>query len=360
MSFFGSQETGIAVSKSSDGGDHWGPPMILRRDDASIAPFLFNDKESITADPFDSNFVYAIWDRSRFPSDQADGVLGNTHAFRGDAMFSRTTDGGQTWEPARAIIQPQKNEFGIGHQIVVTPAGTLVDIFDNGQGSGSNAPGFDIRVIRSTDRGQNWSGQIEVAPERAVSVVDPETGIRIRNGAGLPDIAGDLNPTSPGYGNLYAVWSDGFSSKPKKGAISHIALSMSTDGGLTWTPKVVINQTPPGIPAFTPSVEVASDGTVGVDYYDFRNNTPGVGLPVDRWFIHCHPNTDCANPANWGEAHVAGGFSIENAPVTGSRGYFVGDYEGSTTDTEDVLPFFSMTTDTDPANTYQARVSPAP
>jgi hypothetical protein len=54
------------VNRSTNGGLTWGPPIELIRD---ATPFLFNDKNSMTADPFDSRFVYAIWDRSRFPSD---------------------------------------------------------------------------------------------------------------------------------------------------------------------------------------------------------------------------------------------------------------------------------------------------
>ena len=54
------------VNRSTDGGLTWGPPIELMRDSAV---FLFNDKNSMTADPFDPNFGYAIWDRSRFPSD---------------------------------------------------------------------------------------------------------------------------------------------------------------------------------------------------------------------------------------------------------------------------------------------------
>src|SRR5881397_1755894 len=61
--------SGVLVSKSTDGGDHWSNPVTLVRNtgDADVAPFFFNDKESTTADPFDSNYVYAVWDRLRKP-----------------------------------------------------------------------------------------------------------------------------------------------------------------------------------------------------------------------------------------------------------------------------------------------------
>src|SRR6266536_3555362 len=120
---------GLLTAVSHDGGDTWSEPTTLARDRSDVAPFLFNDKESITADPNDANFVYAIWDRTRFPSDRANFNAQHAFSFRGDAIFSRTTDGGRTWEPARAIFAPLKLQATIGHQIVVRPSGELIDLF---------------------------------------------------------------------------------------------------------------------------------------------------------------------------------------------------------------------------------------
>ena len=239
------------------------------------------------------------------------------------------------------------------------PDGTLVDIFDFLQGSGSNFPGYDIKVQRSTNHGATWSTPIDVAPERAVRVFDPDNGRSVRGGGGLPDIAVDLNPASPGYGNLYAVWGDSFGSgKTSKMRHSTVVFTESTDGGRTWSPLSRIDQSPGTVQAFTPSVHVASDGTVGVTYYDFRNNSPDPGLPTDQWFIHCHATADCIDPANWVENHVDGPFNIENAPI--SRGYFLGDYEGLDSIGTTFTSFLSETTGTDKDNTYLATISPSP
>jgi hypothetical protein len=70
----------ISVSKSTNGGDTWSEPITLRRDSSA---FNFNDKESITADPTSASYVYAVWDRSRFPSDNADFNALHSFAFRG-------------------------------------------------------------------------------------------------------------------------------------------------------------------------------------------------------------------------------------------------------------------------------------
>src|SRR5439155_22943721 len=83
----------ILVSKSIDGGGTWSEPTTLI---SETSAFNFNDKESITADPTDSTGqrVYAVWDRSRKPGENADFNALHSFAFRGDAMFARTTNGG--------------------------------------------------------------------------------------------------------------------------------------------------------------------------------------------------------------------------------------------------------------------------
>ena len=77
--------------------------------------------------------------------------------FKGPAVFSRTTDGGLTWEPARIIYDPGATGQTIGNQIVVLPDGTLVNVFNeivffkNVRGEARFA--FNLALIRSTDRG---------------------------------------------------------------------------------------------------------------------------------------------------------------------------------------------------------------
>ncbi len=340
ISFNVSNDTNVVlVSKSANGGDTWSEPTTLIVD---TSPFNFNDKESITADPTDSNFVYAVWDRSRIPTDHANFNALRSFAFRSDIMFARTTNGGASWEPARAIFHTKSLEFAIANQIVVLPDGTLVDVFTNFKGSGMNAPGVFVEVMRSTDKGVTWSAPIVVNHLRTVGVTDPDTGQAVRTGDIIPDIAVDSN-----HGTLYVVWQD---SRFSGGAHDDIAFSQSTDGGLTWTAPVKVNQTTNNAAAFTASVHVAADGTVGVTHYDFRNNTPAAGLPTDTWFLHCHAS--CTNPANWSEAHVAGPYDMETAPF--ARGLFVGDYEGLASFGNTFVPFFIQANSGNTANRTDA------
>jgi hypothetical protein len=100
----------VLVSRSVDGGLNWSSPTTLIRDGSNF----FNDKESLTADPTDARYVYAVWDRL----DQGPP---------GDRVFTRTTNPGLTWK--RLTIYDQGRPATINNQIPVLPDGTLVRFF---------------------------------------------------------------------------------------------------------------------------------------------------------------------------------------------------------------------------------------
>ncbi|MBC8118927.1 MAG: exo-alpha-sialidase, partial [Burkholderiaceae bacterium] len=102
----------MLVSRSTDSGRTWSNPATLIRDGS----LFFNDKNTITADPTDANFVYAVWDRLA-----ASGG--------GPTVFARTTDGGLTWEGARSIFDPGPTSQTLGNLIVVLPNGMLINAF---------------------------------------------------------------------------------------------------------------------------------------------------------------------------------------------------------------------------------------
>jgi hypothetical protein len=336
--------TAILVSNSTDGGDTWSEPITLARDPSNVAPFLFNDKESITADPNDSRYVYAIWDRLRFPSDSANFNAQHAFSFRGDAIFSRTTDGGATWEPARAIFAPRALKSTIGHQIVVRPSGELIDLFTLFQGSGNNRPGSSLAMMRSTDKGATWSAPQVIHKIQFRGAFDPDTGRPIRAEGFVPEVAVDRS-----NGNLYATWQD-----IRFSGVDQIAFSMSTDGGNTWSEPIKVSQTPPSADpaneqAWVPAVHVSDDGTIAVTYYDFRFNTPAAGVPTDHWIVHCHPSatTTCAEADDWGdELRLTNtSFDVEQLPFArGPFGYFVGEYEGLTSTGNTFRPLFAIGT----------------
>ena len=374
--------------------DEWGPPILLALDEGGD----LHDKNSMTADPTvpGGTHVYAVWDvltvnrGAKINPDR--GVFGGGLAFKGAAVFTRTTDGGETWEPIRRLYDPGAINQTIGNQIVVLPDGTLVDVFNeilNLRNSDHGAQfDFNLALKRSTDKGTTWkpSGQpIRAAkmlprtlftPFPFVGVYDPDvTGNATLDGANaartadvIPEVAVD-----PNNGNLYAVWQDARFSAVAAGGfgdptrlIDDVALAMSTDGGLTWSAPIRVNQTPPSEPlgdrqAFLPMVRVNDDGVVAVSYYDFRNNTDADGIAgTDQFVVHCHAN--CASPGGWTQANEVrvstDPFDLRALPNAG--GYFPGDYVGLGTDGEDFLPFFTQSAPPDSASEYFSRVSVGP
>ncbi len=191
----------VLASRSVDGGRTWSAPVALIRDGAAN----FNDKESIAADPFVAGNAYAVWDRLE--------VSGH-----GPTYFTRTTNGGVTWELARAIFDPGGTNQTINNQTVVLTDGTLVTFFTRLDNFGSAAASATLVVIRSTDKGVTWSAPITVSGVQAIGARDPETGTPVRDGENLGAIA-----AGPG-GTLVAVWQD---SRFSGGVRDGIALSRS-------------------------------------------------------------------------------------------------------------------------------------
>lgn len=187
----------VMVTKSTDGGLHWSTPSAVPGSD-TVDPFA--DHPSLTADPTNPSLVYAIWD-------------GSSSGHRGPSVFTRSADGGLTWETARTLVHTDTQSFIQFSQILVLPNGTLVDIFEFLEQQPNKPITFtNLQLLRSTDHGQTWSAPMNAVtmtplylPNGTTLVIDPETGQVVRD------------PTNPSFaidkqnGNLYAVWEDGAS-----------------------------------------------------------------------------------------------------------------------------------------------------
>ena len=199
----------------------------------------------MTADPTRPGYAYAIWHQLAGPVDNAAVLAHNLHSFTGPTWFSKTTDGGKTWSPARAVFDPGERSQTIGNIVVVNPRnGTLYDFFELFQTTGSpkfTPRGSSVSFISSTDGGATWSGPQVVSAEQTADDVDPNTGAPIRTAEGLPSVAIDA-----ATGQLYVVWED---ARFTGGTVNQAVISTSTDGGRTWSAPAPVS-TATGRPAF--------------------------------------------------------------------------------------------------------------
>jgi hypothetical protein len=344
-------DNAMLVSRSTDGGASWSDPISIVTDTDGQ---LFNDKNSMTADPVSSNHVYAVWDKLvdfTLPStctsstakvanagNSGDGVakardrlkilrsgapLNSTTTFTGPTYFSRTTNGGTSWEPEKLIFDPGRNAQTINNLIAVLPNGTVIDFFTHIKNNGS----VKLGMVKSNDRGANF-GPLSEAFTMVVTntgTVTPDAQEAVRDANILFDVAVDHQ-----NGNIYIVWQDG-----SLGNIDRVHFSMSTNGGNSWSPSIKINATPSSKnklseQAFIPSVEVGANHKVVVTYYDFRNDTNDGRELTDRWAIFCDPaaGVNCRAKSGWGgeQRLTSSSFDMLDAPV--ARGHFLGDYMG--------------------------------
>jgi hypothetical protein len=356
----GSHPNAMLIMRSTDHGATWGNPTTLIRDESQN---VLNDKNSMTADPNDPSFAYAVWDRLISTSANASQQAFETSIdFSGDVYFSRTTNGGASWEPARRIYKAGQIAQTIGNLIVVLPTtggfhGELIDVFTQTRAfkNSQNTRGTFISAIRSADHGATWTNkEVTIAPFPRGVVSDPDDG--------APHRTGDINPEAavdPNTGAIYVIWQDS-----SFGPRSSIALSRSTDGGLTWSTPIKVNATPTTIPlgnqqAFTPNISVNNAGTVAVSYYDFRNNTADAGAttPTDAFVVHCHAATEnCAASSSWDEETRTTDTSFDSRQAPIARGFFLGDYEGLGTDGTSFFSFFAMSSAADHASIFTRKV----
>jgi hypothetical protein len=334
---------GVASVTSVDGGRTWQNLRLVIDDPASDPTLPGDDKNSVTADPRLAGVAYAVWDRISIvpcgtagaarhapqiddhPARLGSGAAAAPVCTVGPTFFSRTTDGGVTWEKARVIVPVAVNEQTIGNVIVVNQrTGAVFDFYDFIDVNG----GLHAAQVFSLDHGVTWSrpqsaGDIlsAAAGFNRAGVVDPRNpNLEMRTGDILPEPA--IDPVS---GRLFVAWQD---ARFNGGANDQVVISTSSDplGRTgTWTaPKLV---SPKGDPAaFTPAVAVNREGQVAVLFQDFRNlgHAPATVLPTDTWV---RVADDASLDFNH-ETHAAGAFNILAAPQAG--GFFVGDYDSIT------------------------------
>jgi hypothetical protein len=277
----------VVTSRSRDGGRTWQEPTTA----AAAEPG--NDTDSIAASPTRAGHAYLMW----ATWDHSYSVPMTTNALR----FARTTDSGDTWSPAVTVHDPAPTAIDFSGHVLELPTGDLLAVWVNADvGSGLGT----MMASRSSDEGATWDPAVQIAVQPVGSFADPETGFE------LPQ-PGFTSPVIGPDGTVY-VATEG-STSPTTGAIN---VSRSLDGGRTWTTSPL-----PDVSAFAfePAIAVDADGTVGVIWYDIRNDRPGDdSLTTDVWFAGSGDSGE-----TWSQEHLAGPFDLRTAP-----NHRLGEYQG--------------------------------
>jgi hypothetical protein len=270
----------VVASHASDGGRTWAAPATLS------SPAEGNETPTITGSPRRSRRAYEVW--AEFAT--------------ADIKFSTTSDRGATWSPAVVVDPSIPNAIDLAPRLLVLPDGTLLTIFARAE--------FDLGVgkvyaTRSRDGGQTWTPAVQIAAHAIETFFDDR-------GDELPQPQFPNAAVAPD-GTVYVTVEANNSSTS-----GVVAVARSRDGGASWSTVA------PGVGAyaFEPTIAVDPHGTVGMTWYDLRNDRPGdAALTADVWFAHSRDGG-----ASWRETHVAGPIDLRTGAL--ARQNRVGEYQG--------------------------------
>ncbi len=310
----------VAVATSRDGGRSWPSPKKVAQDDGKF----WHEKPVVAADPVTPGRAYAAWLRHLTP-DPLD-VQGTLDV---DMAFARTEDGGTTWswsDGAPSIVPPDvegRVEAVMDMVTVRRPQGGVSIVVGFAVMSDRlTATTADMFTTHSEDGGKTWSTPGRVAGKTWIRTVDSEKvtqdGPREIEGgeANVPSLA-----VAPD-GTLYAVWQQHTPAGNNVNGGAIINVARSQDLGDTWSTIEKMNLPSP---VLLPEIAVAGDGTVGVAFYDLRNDVlADTPLTTDLWLRYSQDRGE-----NWKEVRLAESFDMRTAPVDSGGGrYMLGDYGG--------------------------------
>ncbi len=327
----GTGTSAAIVNRSVDGGRTWSDPVVLDRASLFTEGSVL-DMTNVVADPVHPGYAYAAWAELEGPG------TGST------AYLSRTLDGGKTWsqQPSQIPSSGQLDRMRAVGTLLVLSDGALANVFAEvppqsgalfGELTGPTTL-WATRLDDPSDPNSKWSAPVRIAE------ADPKL------------MAGASAALAPDGKTIYVTWAKDASDASE--SRFSLMYAKSSDGGHSWDgpepgadcrslplPQGCLGTSEAGPPptgnktaVATPSVAVAADGTVGVAFYDHRNddccprnNPPRV---TDFWFRHSHDGG-----FTWEEDHLAGPFDKTIAPTNdgsepGEGPGFLGSYQGIT------------------------------
>ncbi|MBI4851520.1 MAG: exo-alpha-sialidase [Acidobacteria bacterium] len=237
----------VGVTKSTDNGATFqglgDASNTLNNDDN------FHDKEWIAVDNSNAatrGNVYVSWT-----------VFGLTDTF---IAVSTSTDGGKTFG-SPVNVSTNNNLVVQGSMPMVGPNGELYVAFSSITLNGGIVS--SVSLVKSVDGGKTFSAPKPIAINNNFPFFNVTGGDGVRASA-FPSLAVDKD------GRIHVVYAD-FSSGATRDR-SDIFYVRSTDSGNTFSTPLKINDDSTDTTQINPSVAVAGDGSVGIRWWDRRND----------------------------------------------------------------------------------------
>lgn len=280
----------IVIQKSTDGGKTY--------NDGSFCGMRHpkdQDKHWLCADPATGHLICTWTEFDKYDSKD----LENDHS---RILFSKSTDGGNTWSEALKISQFEGDCLDDDN----TTEGAVPAFGPNGEiyvaWSWNNRIWFD----RSVDGGKTWLNEDIVAADQPGGWNFDIPGIQRCNG--MPVLVCDLS-NGPNRGTLYLNWGD-----QRRGANdTDIWIAKSTDGGNTWSKPQRVNDDARGKQQFLSWLAV--DQTTGHLYTVFYDRRAYDDFRTDVYLAVSRDG-----------ARTFSNLKISTAPFSPNSFIFFGDY----------------------------------
>jgi hypothetical protein len=265
----------ISVSQSTDGGATFGDPIAAASKDAVTHSL---DKPWMAVDPTAPHSIYVTYT----DIDVSGAVCGfdvtGVPLPRNAIELVRSDDGGATWRAPVAVQEVCGFSFVQGSQVAVGPRGEVYVTWEEITDSLLR----EIAIRKSTDNGGTFGDIVTVAEVTPVGDGFLLQGA-FRSALELPSLAVDRSAGRGTHGHVYIAWHDARNRvvrDPISGryGFADVLLSRSTDGGTTWSAPVQVNdhteplQSGLGTDQYQPGIAVDQTGTVGVCFYDRRED----------------------------------------------------------------------------------------
>ncbi|HEX8107214.1 MAG TPA: sialidase family protein [Kofleriaceae bacterium] len=248
---------GIAIYKSTDGGQTWGSPNVIHTSTGDDKQWMAGDGNQ--ASPYHGR-VYAVWD---------DGSV---------MRFARTLDHGGSWigTGTNSVASTSLANDSFAPEINVSANGDVYIVW---------IAGSTIKMLVSTDGGDSFHGT--TPPATGVTTLSSS----LPNVGGFPVLPGGnfrvlTLPTACVYGKTVAVAWDDF----REGS-SRIYRALSTDGGTTWSTgpsgqPLLTSAIDPALHHILPQIVADPAGVFGCAFYEFgpKPTTPKIDVIMAQSF----------------------------------------------------------------------------